>query len=170
MPSEGQSLAFGLAPRHVFEELDLRQKLSPITSSFFPLFAVVLRHWWTLLRDKHATVWKETFHWSPFTGMTAALRSPQGGGGHEWERGGLLPQLHQVKEPFHLSKPVSPSAPKARALNDASNSSLKSTFRYIYICRLSCSMSKASTVPGLQTYIHIYKCIIWVNNITWTMY
>lgn len=112
-----------------------RPQTETVTNHFlfsFP-FAVVLRHWWTLLRDKHATVWKETFHWSPFIGMTAALRSPQGGGRHERERGRLLPQLRRMKESFHLSKPVSPSAPKARALNDASNCSLKSTFRYIYI-------------------------------------
>lgn len=149
MPLEGQSPALGLAPRRVFEELDLKPKLPPVLPLFFPLLLLS----WDI--DEHCCVtsmllFGKTFHWSPFTGMTAVLRSPQGGGGREQERGGLLPQLCRMKEPFHLSKPVSPSAPKARALNDASNCSLKSTSTSVGLTAL---WAKQVLCQG---YKHIY--------------
>lgn len=139
--------------RHVFEN---RPQTETVTNHF--LFSPFLLLSWdmiVLLPDKHATVWKETFHWSPFTGMTAALRSPQGR--RTWMGKRRAPSSAAPGEGAIPSlKPVSPLPQKARALNDASNSSLKSTFRYIYICRLSCSMSKTSAMPGLQTYLYIY--------------
>lgn len=101
---------------------------------FFFLFIVVLRHLWTLFCDKSATLWKEMFCFSPFTCMAAGLRSHQEEEGHEWKsrEAGLFPQLCTLKE-SSLRALVSPSAKRAGAVDDESNSSLKSTFRYIYL-------------------------------------
>lgn len=124
-------------------------KTATSTSSFLSPFAVVLRHWWTLLCDKHATVWKDISLEPLYRHDCSAEVTP--GRRRTWTgRGGLLPQLCRMKEPFHLSKPVSPSAPKARALNDASNCSLKSTSTSVGLTAL---WAKQVLCQG---YKHIY--------------
>lgn len=136
--------------------LDLRQKLS----QSLPLFSPFLLLSWDMM---NTAAWQacyclerdislEPYRHDCSTGVTQGeedmngkRRAPSSAAPGE----GAIPSLQAC---FSL-------CPKSKGIRDASNSSLKSTFRYIYICRLSCSMSKTS-ISILKGYKHIYIYII----------
>ena len=102
-----------------------------------------------------------TFH--PFTWIAASLRSHQGGQ-RKLKGKQSLGSFLSCRLEWVISHPrasVSPPAKWAVALkDDKSTSSLKSSFRSI--CEFKPPESRASTLPGLQTYKTMTRCL-WIH-------
>ena len=168
MPSEGQSPTFGLAPRRVFEET--RSQTETVTNHFlffFPFCCCPETSMKTVSWQACSCLKRDTLLWPLYGHDRGAEVTPGRRGTCTRKRRAPSSAVPGEGVISSLQASVSPSAQKARALNDASNS-LNSTIRYIYTHKRNCPKSKAGTVPGLQTYTYIKYNVS--KYITYTMY